>query len=151
MSLKDYSLKPEDSGNNKGKRLGSLVSDGVIDNLTQTELLDLRDKIDGKLTGINIKDVNLSQELLFQLKRAKELQSDDSNEEGAPLNQRVQAQNSAASVIVALIKIQDKAYTSERFKRMESAVIKVVKTLPTEQQESFFKSYMSEAEIEQLS
>ena len=135
MSLADYGLNAQQSKPQPG--MGAM---------SQEQLLMKRDEIDQLLTETHLKDVNLSKELLLQLKKAKLLQQKTDDDE-VPANQRAQVQNSLGTILVNLAKHQQATFTSERFKRLETAVIKVVKTLPKEAQEAFFAVYMSEAEI----
>ena len=135
MSLADYGLNAQQSKPQPG--MGAM---------SQEQLLMKRDEIDQLLTETHLKDVNLSKELLLQLKKAKLLQQKTDDDE-VPANQRAQVQNSLGTILVNLAKHQQATFTSERFKRLETAVIKVVKTLPKEAQEAFFDTYLSEAEI----
>lgn len=141
MSLAEFSLEKA------RKQAVSAQLDVSIKQMTQAELLIKRDEIDALLTETHLKDVNLSKELLLQLKKAKILQQDTDNDE-TPANQRAQVQNSLGTVLVNLAKHQTNTYTSERFKRLETATIKALKTLPKKAQEAFFEVYLSEAEIE---
>jgi hypothetical protein len=120
----------------------------AYNSLSQAELLAARDEIDALLTETRLKEVNLSKELLLQLKKAKLLQKNTEEDEDVPANQRAQVQNSLGTVLINLAKHQQATYTAERFKKLETAVIKCLKTLAKEQQEEFFKLYMTEAEIE---
>lgn len=135
MSLASYTLNSLETPKN--------VS---FSGLSQSELLLKREEIDRLLTETHLKDINLSKELLIQLKKAKILQQDTDNDE-VPANQRAQVQNSLGTVLTNLAKHQQATYTAERFKILETAVIKCIKTLPTEAQAKFFELYMSEARI----
>jgi galactose-1-phosphate uridylyltransferase len=137
MSLASYTLNPSQQVP-KGTGFGGM---------SQEELLNARDEIDELLTETRLKDVNISKELLLQLKKAKLLQKNTEEEQDVPANQRAQVQNSLGTVLTNLAKHQQATYTSERFKMLETAIIKCVKTLPTEAQTKFFELYMSEAEI----
>lgn len=134
MSLTSYTLNATESP--KGLAV-----------LSQSELLLKREEIDRLLTETHIKDINLSKELLIQLKKAKLLQQDTDNNE-VPANQRAQVQNSLGSVLINLAKHQQATYTAERYKRMETALIKTLKTLPKAAQKQFFDLYIAEADIE---
>lgn len=142
MSLADFNLRTPEKV--KPKKLVTPHLAG----LGQAELLSLRDQIDDLLTETHLKEVNLSKELLLQLKKAKILQKNTEDDEDVPANQRAQVQNSLGTILLNLAKHQQVTYSSERFKRLETATIKCVKTLPKAQQESFFETYLSEAEIE---
>lgn len=112
-----------------------------LSTMSQGELLALRAKIDGKLTGLSLSEVNLVKETLLQFQTAKSLQA-DANESGSdvPMNQRAQVQNSIANILTSLAKVQMELYDSERLKRLQAAVIKTVKKLPKEAQDTFFEA-----------
>ena len=135
MSLADYGLSAQQSR-----------PQTAVGAMSQEQLLLKRDEIDQLLTETHLKDVNLSKELLLQLKKAKLLQQKTDDDE-VPANQRAQVQNSLGTILVNLAKHQQATYTSERFKRLETATVKAVKTLPKEAQDEFFATYLSEAEI----
>lgn len=117
-----------------------------IEKLDEAGLLELRAKIDAKLPIKSLDDLDLVQESLRQLQMAKQLQADAAKRDaGVPMNQRAQVQNSIGSIITTLAKVQMDLYTSERIKRIQSAVVKIVKTLPKEAQERFFE--MLEADL----
>lgn len=113
-----------------------------LESMTQAELLALRDKIDEKLTGIHLKDVNLVQEVLIQLKKAKILQN-KANSPGRdfPINQLAQVQNSIAKILNDLARLQNTLFDSEQRKRLQQATIKTVRAMPQEMQDKFFELY----------
>lgn len=145
MSLTDFSLQAV-RGETRG---GKILPDGDLSSLGQEDLLKLRDRVDAMITETKFSEVNISKELLIQLKQAK-LLAVETAEGSAPANQKAQVQNSLGKIITDLAKLQTATYTSERFKRLEGAVIRTVKTLPAPQQEEFFSAYIAEAELELL-
>ena len=126
--LKDYSLNtPEEDENLE------------IDGMSQAELLALHTKIEAKLEGIDFASVNLVRETMIQFQKAKVLQESAADKRsGVPVNQRAQVQNSIAAILTNLTKMQNALYSSESHKRIQAAVIKIVRTLPKEQQDHFF-------------
>lgn len=149
----DHPLSPENPSNSTGLRSFSLKKEPVssktdVDSMSQEELLALRAKIDSKLTGIRLSDMNLEQETLIQYKQAKQLQLDaNATGEGAnavPMNQRAQVQNSLASLLKDLAKMQMELHDSESLKRLRAAVIKVVRMQPKEFQDQFFDALDAE-------
>lgn len=110
--------------------------------MTQAELLTLRGKIDEKLSGMHLNDLNLVQEVLIQLKKAKILQnSANKPNSGVPMNQQAQVQNSIVKILSDLAKLQNTLFDSEQRKRLQAATIKAIKTLPPEAQFVFFEAY----------
>lgn len=128
-NLQDFSLQEEDNERDVVK----------LEGMTREELLDLHSRIEQQIGGLELTQINLVKELLLQLHRGKALQEKASSANDAPLNQRAQVQNSLGNAIKDLAKIQSELYSSERIKRIQSAVIKVVKTLPKPQQDHFFE------------
>lgn len=118
-----------------------------LNSMDQSELLALRDEIDAKITGTSLSEINLAKEALLQLQKAKQLQVDaELDKKSIPMNQRAQVQNSIKGIISDLAGIQMKLYDSEYVKRLKAAVVKVVRTLPKEQQTQFFDLMDMEAE-----
>lgn len=135
-ALQDYSLAPEDNGDDALD----------IDDLTHDQILLLHAKLEAKIKGLDLTEVNLVRETLLQIQQAKALQIAASGN-NTPMNQRAQVQNSLAQLLVQLAKIQTTLYSSERIKRIQSSVIKVVKTLPKPEQDRFFE--LLEVELEE--
>lgn len=119
-----------------------------IDAMSDEDLLKLRDKIEAKLSGLSLSDIDLMKEMLIQLKKAKILQEKAEKEDETPLNQRAQVQNSISNIITRLAAAQTTLYDSERLKRLEAATIKCVKSLPKDAQDLFFSLY--DVEIDKL-
>jgi peroxiredoxin len=132
MSLLDLQLHPTPAR--------STSIHAQIDNYSQTQLLELRGKIDQKLTGIKLAETNVVTELLVNYKKAQALQDGATEDKSAPLNQRAQVQNSLATILASIAKLQAKAYDSEQNKRMETALIRVLKDFP-DIREKFFEHY----------
>jgi hypothetical protein len=111
-----------------------------ISTMDEVDLLKLRDEIEQKLQGLTLADVNLVKETMIQLKKAKLLQIEATKKDSeTPMNQRAQVQNSIASILDKLGKMQTELYDSEKLKRLQAAVVKVVKQLPKESQVQFFE------------
>jgi peroxiredoxin len=111
-----------------------------IDTYTQAQLLELRGRIDQKLTGIKLTESNLVTELMVNYRKAQALQDEATLDKEAPLNQRAQVQNSLATILASIAKLQAKTYDSEQNKRMETALIRVLKDFP-DVRERFFDNY----------
>lgn len=119
-----------------------------LDTLDEAGLLALRADIDSRLPIKSLDDVNLVEESLRQLQMAKALQAKaNEKDSGTPMNQRAQVQNSISNIITTLAKVQMELHTSERIKRIQSAVVKVVKQLPKASQDRFFE--LLEGELKQ--
>lgn len=122
-----------------------------ISALNQAELLALRTKIEAKITGTTLSELNLVKETLFQFQSAKVLQAEaGAANSDVPMNQRAQVQNSIAKILDQLGKIQMELYSSEKLKRLQAAVIKIVKQLPKPQQDTFFEQIESDFQVAEM-
>lgn len=128
--LQDFSLQAEDNANE--------VFD--LEKMSQADLLVLHGKIEARLSGLTLDEVDLTRETLLQLQKAKHLQAEASKKDSkVPMNQQAQVQNSIANIITTLAKVQMDLFTSERHKRIQAAVVRVVKTLEKDKQDAFFE------------
>jgi hypothetical protein len=105
------------------------------------ELLELRRQIETLLPVKDLKDLNLSRELVLQVQALQALQQRVMSDMGTPANQIAQCANSLSAALVNLVKLQSDVYTSERLKRIEACLVECVQTLPTNTQEEFFSQY----------
>jgi uncharacterized protein (UPF0147 family) len=149
----DHPLSPEQT---TGLRSFSLEKQGKnsktdLESLDQEGLLALRAKIDSKLVGIRLSEVNLVTETLIQLQQAKLLQVAVTEDDAVPANQRAQVQNSLARILESLAKTQSELHSAESIKRIKGCLIRVVKKWSKEHQDEFFDllgQSLAEAEAE---
>jgi hypothetical protein len=116
-----------------------------LDRMSQADLLGLHAKIEAKLVGIRLSDVNLEKETLIQFQLGKALQKKASEANDVPVNQLAQVQNSIRTILDSLAKMQSEIHSSETIKRWKAALIRVVKELPAESQTKFFEMVELEA------
>ena len=126
--LKDHSLSP---------RLDSVIS---LSGMGDEELLSLRSRIDDRL-NIELKHVNLTEELGLQYRAGKLLLDQTQGDESVPANQKAQVFNSVSAMLSSIVKMQETVYSIDRLKRYEAAFLKSVETLPKENKEAFFDLY----------
>lgn len=105
------------------------------------ELLELRGLIDAKLPIKDLKDIDLSRELVLQMLATQRMQNDVLIEKETPANQRAQVANAVGTILGNLIALQAKVYTSERLKKIESVLIATLATLPMDTQREFLDAY----------
>ena len=108
------------------------------------ELLNLRAEIDKLLPSTKLKDMDLEKELVLQYHRVIALQTRVLEDTSTPANQLAQVSNAVAGTLQNLVSMQSKFHTSERFKEIESRLIKALNKLPQGQMDEFFKWYESE-------
>lgn len=114
--------------------------------MSQVEILRLRDECNALLPPTSIKDLDMAKELAEQFHRVKILQQEASEDTDTPTNQRAQVANTVASTLKALVNLQAEAYNVEQFRKMEAALVRVLRTLPKPQQDEFFQAYGRAAE-----
>ena len=112
-----------------------------LDGMPLDQLLELRNQIEQRLPAKDLKDLDLGRELVLQVLALQRLQADVINDDDTPANQRAQVANSLSSALSNLVKVQGDVHTSERFKRVELALVGAVSLLPVEAQHAFFDEY----------
>lgn len=112
-----------------------------IDHLTEGELITLLDMVISRLPPTKMSNLNLEDELVLQLYRAKDLLAKTIDQEETPANQKAQVMNAVSSVISQLIQLQERLYNAERFKAMEAIMIKSIQLMPKEAAEHFVDEY----------
>lgn len=111
-----------------------------LDSMLQADLIALRQQIDEKL-NLKLEKIDLSSELALQFKQAKSLYADILDDEDVAANQKAQVLNSCTTIIATITKTQTELYNAERLKKLESAMLKALKTLPLTEQEAFMDLY----------
>ena len=112
-----------------------------ISHLNQEELVTLYDLVSSRLPPMKLAHLNMEEELVLQLYRAKALQTKSMEADEIPANQKAQVMNSVASVIGDLIRLQERLFNAERFKAIESLLIKAVQNMPPEYAQKFIQDY----------
>jgi uncharacterized protein (UPF0147 family) len=108
---------------------------------TLTELMQLRENINGRLPARKLAEIDLEEELVLQFQQAKELFNSVITDQNVPTNQRAQVANTCTALLEQLTKLQNTLYSSERVKAMELALVRAIRDLPEEQQVTFFATY----------
>jgi hypothetical protein len=105
-----------------------------------TELLALRGRIESMLPPLTMGGINLEQELAVQFQTVKALQSDtlSGNEDSTKKASMI---NACASSLQHIIKMQNELHNSERFKALETLLIRYMKRLPKEVVDQFLDDY----------
>lgn len=112
-----------------------------LDGLTEMELLLLRDQINERLPVKHLHDLNLTSELVLQLRRAQATQQEILENEGEESQKKTGSIATTARVINDLVSLQNSIYTGERLKRIEGHLIRTLETLPRELLLEFFEAY----------
>lgn len=128
----------------KAARLVAGAATGLvrgIENYSEADLYRLRAEIDAMLPQQSLSAMNLESELVTQYHTVKALQNVILTAEEVPANQKAQIANSVVSTLDALVKMQERFHTAERFKAIENLLIKHMKTMPREIAEKFVAEY----------
>lgn len=109
--------------------------------LSVAQLLEKRAEIDAMLPVKDLKDLDLSRELVLQVQALQALQNRVLGDDASPANQQAQVANALSSALTNLVRVQSDVFTSDRLKRIEAILIECVRELPTSVQEKFFDRY----------
>ena len=112
-----------------------------LDKMEVADKIDLYEAIKGSLPAHTLQSLDLTQELVLQFMRVKELQLTTLASRVVPANQKAQVANAVASILAQLTKLQTELHTAERFKAIENIMVRHFKTLPVETVEAFLVEY----------
>ncbi len=118
-----------------------VIKVSLLDGKTDEELIHLRAEIDSRL-HIDPKNLNMAEELGMQYKQGKILLSklNDPSDQ-TPTNQKAQVFNSVQAMLAAIVKQTEIVYSSERLKRYEAALLRLLMDLPKDSKEKYFEMY----------
>lgn len=125
------------------EKIRKQVEEIDVASCTVEQLLAFRQQITAALPARELKDINLSQELVLQVLALQQAQSNALNSEDTPVNQLAQAMNALSAALGTLVKLQNETFTSERLKQVEALMIEAINTLPPDKQEAFLACYES--------
>ena len=112
-----------------------------IEDLSEGQLILLMDLVQSRLPPAKLSGMNLEEELVRQLQRAKALQALTLDDVEVPANQKAAVMNAVASAIGALVEMQEALYNAERFKAIEAIMIEALKVLPEDVATKFLDEY----------
>lgn len=113
----------------------------VLKDLTHQDTVAAVGELMALIPESQFEGIDVGRELLLQYQVVKLLQTKLLNDDDVPANQRAQVANAVSSTLQAITAAQGKTYSSERFKRIEAALVKVLNTFPAELTASFFEQY----------
>lgn len=109
--------------------------------LSIAELLGQRNQIDEHLPPIELSKWNLEAEMLLQYRAATQLQAAVLDDDDVAPNQKAQVLNAVTASLSKLTEVQKELYSSERYKKIETILIRALKKLPEEVVASFLDDY----------
>lgn len=112
-----------------------------VSSMPLDQLLELRNRIEQHLPAKDLSDMDLKRELVLQVLALQQLQASVISDDAVAPNQKSQVANSLSSALSTLVKIQGDVNTSERFKKLEAALVGSISLLPLEAQRAFIEEY----------
>lgn len=104
-------------------------------------LIQWMNEIREVLPPTKLSEMNLEEEMLLQFHTIQTLQSGILNDDSIPVNQRAQVANSVAATLNKLVDLQLAVYSSERFKSIETILIRALLKLPEKTAKQFIDDY----------
>lgn len=134
--------KGKDHKADKAAERVSLLTPTLLETLSVAELLDLRSQVEQRLPAKNLKDIDLSRELVLQMLALQQLQQKVLADMETPANQQAQCASAVSAALANLVKVQGDVYTSERLKKIEQSLAEAVNELePLAAREAFMVTY----------
>ena len=112
-----------------------------LEGLDVAELLALRSEIDARLPSTSLQQMDLEKELVLQYHKLQSLQTRVLEDDRTPANQLAQVANAVTASLQTLVKMQIDVGRDEQMKRIETALLEAIETLPNEEKLAFFQRY----------
>lgn len=112
-----------------------------LDSMAPEQLIEVYEEVRKRLPPIQIAKMNVEEELLLQFHTVRKLQTEIIGEDGVAPNQKAQVANTVGNCLERIAKMQDEIYDSERFKRIESLLIRMLRKIPKDVAEEFLRNY----------
>lgn len=113
----------------------------VIPSLSKVEVLAIKTALDHHHPDTTLNTMDPQSELMKQYRRIEGLQIDTFGDPNVPANQKAAVSNSVASVLAQIVKMQTELHNTQRFKKMEAILIRLIKRLPKDYAEQFLADY----------
>lgn len=115
----------------------------TLKDLPEEELRRIKAQIESLLPArsSDLAGMDMGQELIQQYRVVLELQQEALNDLETPANQKAQVAGQVKSTLNDLVRMQTEFYTAERFRAIESLLIRYMKTLPIEEAKVFLDEY----------
>ncbi len=112
-----------------------------LEDIPESDRIDLYEALKAALPPHKLEDIDLTQELVLQFMRVKQLQVDTLADQSVAANQKAQVANSVATILSQLTRLQTELHNSERFKLVEGLMIRYFKKLPADVVAAFIDEY----------
>jgi len=94
-----------------------------------------------KISGPNLRELNLEEELYTSYSEAKAFYESIKTDSSIPPNQVAQVMNTLNTILKEIIKLQTELYNAGRLKNLEYCMITAIKEAPGDVQAVFFENY----------
>ena len=101
-----------------------------LEDIPESDRIDLYEALKAALPPHKLEDIDLTQELVLQFMRVKQLQVDTLADQSVAANQKAQVANSVATILSQLTRLQTELHNAERIKALETQLIKALKDFP---------------------
>lgn len=120
---------------------GNMYEELTLDNMSQQDMLSLRDMLNDRLPNENVGELSLEAELVEQYRKTKRLYNEIHNDKEVQANQKAQVANSVRATLEQMVRMQEDLRKGEVLKLMETVLIDAIKTLPQDVKDRFFEEY----------
>ncbi len=111
------------------------------EHMTEAERLAHFQDLREFLPAIALKDIDIEQELMLQYQTLKAAQREALDDLDTTTSAKASISNSVSSTLAKVASLQIEIYSSERFKNIELALIRVLNKMPAEQAREFLEEY----------
>lgn len=131
----------DDEKKSVGRTTNVVAASLNLAKFSAAEMIAMYEDIRSKLPPISLDKMNVEEELLLQFHTVRALQNQVIADEGTPVNQKAQVANSVSSSLKQIAELQNSVFDSERFKRIELLLIRVLSKLPEDTASAFLDEY----------
>lgn len=111
------------------------------EHMTPADLLSAYEDLRAFLPATALKDMNVEEELMLQYQTLKIAQRDALDDPETTTSAKATISNSVSSTLARIAALQNDTYTSERFKNIETALIRLLNKWPEDQVKTFLEDY----------
>jgi hypothetical protein len=140
MTMFDPSMKPPTALRTERKE----VKVTTWASMNTEDLVQCYDEVRTELVArgqTSLKTMNMEEELVLQYRDLRRLQAKVIDDDSVPPNQKAQVANTVGSTQARLADLQNSIYSSERIKKIEAALGKVLDKLPEDAATAFLDHY----------
>lgn len=111
------------------------------EHMEEAELLAYFTELREHLPSMEMAGMNVEEELMLQYRTLKAAQREAMDDPKAKTTEKASISNAVSTTLARIAALQNEVYTSERFKNIETALIRLLKTWPEPQVRQFLEDY----------